>query len=214
MKKLNNKKGFTIVELVIVIAVIGILAGVLIPTFSGIVGNANTKAALSDVRAVLTNALNMSSTAQLAGKTTDEKYQTVFIMNYTKKSENAPEYAYGYNGNELVALNISYGENNNEKMKAEGLDLGIVNSVLLSSKAIKESPTGEGENQQPTYTLDSLTESILKKTYNVTNITVDKSEDVFTIKLENENGTDHNKLTAYTSVDLPLHIVVLTKFGA
>ena len=209
MKKLNNKKGFTIVELVIVIAVIGILAGVLIPTFSGIVGNANTKAALSDVRAVLTNALNMSSTAQLAGKTTDEKYQTVFIMNYTKKSENAPEYAYGYNGNELVALNISYGENNNEKMKAEGLDLDIVNSVLLSSKAIKESPTGEGENQQPTYTLDSLTESILKKTYNVTNITVDKSEDVFTIKLE--NGTE---LTAYTSVDLPLHIVVLTKFGA
>ena len=37
----NNKKGFTIVELVIVIAVIAILAGVLIPTFSGIVGNYN-----------------------------------------------------------------------------------------------------------------------------------------------------------------------------
>ena len=36
----NNKKGFTIVELVIVIAVIAILAAVLIPTFSGVVGNA------------------------------------------------------------------------------------------------------------------------------------------------------------------------------
>lgn len=41
MKKLNNKKGFTIVELVIVIAVIGILAGVLIPTFSGVINKAN-----------------------------------------------------------------------------------------------------------------------------------------------------------------------------
>ena len=40
MKK-NNKKGFTIVELVIVIAVIAILAAVLIPTFSGIVKKAN-----------------------------------------------------------------------------------------------------------------------------------------------------------------------------
>ena len=40
MKKMN-KKGFTIVELVIVIAVIAILAGVLIPTFSGIVTKAN-----------------------------------------------------------------------------------------------------------------------------------------------------------------------------
>ena len=35
MKRL--KKGFTIVELVIVIAVIGILAGILIPTFSSVI---------------------------------------------------------------------------------------------------------------------------------------------------------------------------------
>ncbi len=40
MKKIN-KKGFTIVELVIVIAVIAILAGVLIPTFSGVIKKAN-----------------------------------------------------------------------------------------------------------------------------------------------------------------------------
>ncbi len=40
MKK-TNKKGFTIVELVIVIAVIAVLAAVLIPTFSGIIEKAN-----------------------------------------------------------------------------------------------------------------------------------------------------------------------------
>lgn len=39
MKKLN-KKGFTIVELVIVIAIIAILAAVMIPTFSGVIGDA------------------------------------------------------------------------------------------------------------------------------------------------------------------------------
>ena len=43
MKK-TNKKGFTIVELVIVIAVIAILAAVLIPTFSGIITKANQSA--------------------------------------------------------------------------------------------------------------------------------------------------------------------------
>jgi prepilin-type N-terminal cleavage/methylation domain-containing protein len=37
----NKKRGFTIVELVIVIAVIGILSAVLIPTFSGLVAKAN-----------------------------------------------------------------------------------------------------------------------------------------------------------------------------
>lgn len=47
MKKMN-KKGFTIVELVIVIAVIAILAAVLIPTFSGIVEKANNSAALQE----------------------------------------------------------------------------------------------------------------------------------------------------------------------
>ena len=38
--KKMNKKGFTIVELVIVIAVIAILAGVMIPTFGGIIKTA------------------------------------------------------------------------------------------------------------------------------------------------------------------------------
>ena len=44
MIKRNNKKGFTIVELVIVIAVIAILAAVLIPTFAGIIKKANISA--------------------------------------------------------------------------------------------------------------------------------------------------------------------------
>ena len=47
MKK-NNKKGFTIVELVIVIAVIAILAVVLIPTFTGVTEKAQKSAALQN----------------------------------------------------------------------------------------------------------------------------------------------------------------------
>ena len=56
MKK-NNRKGFTIVELVIVIAVIAILAGVLIPTFSGVVKKAQESAELQEVKNAYTNAL-------------------------------------------------------------------------------------------------------------------------------------------------------------
>ena len=51
MKKMN-KKGFTIVELVIVIAVIAILAAILIPTFANVVDKAN----VAKVQAELKNA--------------------------------------------------------------------------------------------------------------------------------------------------------------
>lgn len=50
MKKMN-KKGFTIVELVIVIAVIAILAAVMIPTFGGIIKKANASAVQQEAAA-------------------------------------------------------------------------------------------------------------------------------------------------------------------
>lgn len=52
MKKF--KKGFTIVELVIVIAVIAILAGVLIPTFTSVATNAKKSAALQEATSAVT----------------------------------------------------------------------------------------------------------------------------------------------------------------
>ena len=75
MKKMN-KKGFTIVELVIVIAVIAILAAVMIPTFSGIVDRAKNSAALQEVKnaytATITEELSTSDAAddKISEKTT------------------------------------------------------------------------------------------------------------------------------------------------
>ena len=46
----TRKKGFTIVELVIVIAVIAILAAVLIPTFTDVIQNARKSSAQSQAR--------------------------------------------------------------------------------------------------------------------------------------------------------------------
>ena len=65
MKKRNNKKGFTIVELVIVIAVIAILAAVLIPTFTGVTERAKENAAMQNARNAWTE--YMTENADLPG---------------------------------------------------------------------------------------------------------------------------------------------------
>lgn len=72
--KNNKKRGFTIVELVIVIAVIAILAAVLIPTFSNVVENANKSAAIQEAR----NAW-VATMADEADTGSVEKYQNVCI---------------------------------------------------------------------------------------------------------------------------------------
>ena len=55
MKRRRSKQqAFTIVELIIVIAVIGILAAILIPAFTNMIARANAKSALSDARNTLT----------------------------------------------------------------------------------------------------------------------------------------------------------------
>ena len=50
----KNKKGFTIIELVIVIAVIAILAAVLIPTFSTVIEKSHKSNALSRAKSAYT----------------------------------------------------------------------------------------------------------------------------------------------------------------
>lgn len=90
---MKNKKGFTIVELVIVIAVIAILAAVLIPTFSGVIQKSNASAALQEATSVMKSTLAMSETAILSDN-------TMFI----EGGDNGVTYEFRYAGNKIQAV--------------------------------------------------------------------------------------------------------------
>lgn len=49
----NNKKGFTLVELIVVLVILAILAAIAIPTFNGYIKKAKDKAGAAESRTVL-----------------------------------------------------------------------------------------------------------------------------------------------------------------
>ena len=65
MKRTN--KGFTLVELIIVIAVIGVLAAILIPVFSNVIKKANLKSAFADARNAVSNFVADNTTGENGG---------------------------------------------------------------------------------------------------------------------------------------------------
>lgn len=108
--KHTNKKGFTIVELVIVIAVIAILAAVLIPNLSRLVTKADKSAAMQEAKAAMDNDLinangdwdNMKYTMGSDGK----KYYIVSSRTVTSGSAPTAQ-EYTLSGTAFVAAGTS-----------------------------------------------------------------------------------------------------------
>ena len=106
MKK-NNRKGFTIVELVIVIAVIAILATVLVPTFGNVIEKANASKNLQAARNELTNYMvdnAASGNDDLIIKVADDVYYVVINGNLQETSYTTMTAVEGDNNDALDAF--------------------------------------------------------------------------------------------------------------
>jgi prepilin-type N-terminal cleavage/methylation domain-containing protein len=54
LKRLNSEAGFTLTELLIVVAILGILVAVVLPNFTGILGNAKSSSGAAELNIVQT----------------------------------------------------------------------------------------------------------------------------------------------------------------
>ena len=133
MRKMN-KKGFTIVELVIVIAVIAILSAVLIPTFSGVVGNAEVQAAYSDAKAAYTEYFAANAEKGTVEDDFIYAYNTEKDMYVVIKDGQVVKTIYENETDALDALNDAFTAAEIEAAKGENFD-GTTQQVVAGKDA-------------------------------------------------------------------------------
>lgn len=113
MKTKMNKKGFTLVELIIVMAVMAILAAIAVPSISGITAAANKKADDANV-ALFKNAIELSNAASGSYPNTASTAQTA-ITTYTNLTsvpdpkQSGHEYYYNTTTPDVRCANASPG---------------------------------------------------------------------------------------------------------
>lgn len=181
--KTNNKRGFTIVELVIVVAVIAILAAVLIPTFSKVIDKANRSA---DMQAAVTMNKILAADEVLNGKpeTASEMVQVLYDNGYNAGGLDAKSKDYEFIWNSEANSIVLY--DNAAKAIADVKELGTLSATeWLNWEFIGHEDEKIADKQFSVYVTDNYTGSTVT---NDAGIDVGKNENVTTVIYETETA--------------------------
>ena len=134
MTKKNKRRGFTIVELVIVIAVIAILAAVLIPTYANLVKKANEAKAQAEAKNLITEML----ADILLGKEGDAD-----LLVFSEKGSDVYAYAYSRTEGKIIAYK------NNPTAKTGSFENTVQSILTAMGDAITDCNVAEDDWRHP-----------------------------------------------------------------
>ena len=134
MTKKNKRRGFTVVELVIVIAVIAILAAVLIPTYANLVKKANEAKAQAEAKNLITEML----ADILLGKEGDAD-----LLVFSEKGSDVYAYAYSRTEGKIIAYK------NNPTAKTGSFEDTVQSILTAMGDAITNCNVAEDDWRHP-----------------------------------------------------------------
>lgn len=89
MLKKNNQKGFTLVELMVVVVIIGVLVAIAIPVYNNASATARTNAIQANVR-ILKGAVSMYKSSNSGTVTANATSNTQLVPNYIQEWPTGP----------------------------------------------------------------------------------------------------------------------------
>ncbi|MBR2433583.1 MAG: type II secretion system protein [Clostridia bacterium] len=209
MKKL--KKGFTLVELVIVIAVIAVLAAVLIPTFSGIVNRAKVTSDIETASSLNTLAANTSSVEEFVKAV--EENENLSVKNLIPQV-NGNKFIWAYKGTSAQVLYVDSKFNPiSDKDKEYDFTGAELWTVVLNAGHIMKNPKNPinyflGQDSTQNFTLTTLSsfktgDNTLKGNLTITDLTATNDDAYIDGKFEGTVtiNTPSAEIAQYGSID-------------
>ena len=200
---MKNKKGFTLVEMIVVIAIIGILLAVLVPTWSYFIMRANVRSQ-NNYSKVIFNAAQTQATREKFIERTD--YNIASDASYTAAEQNAAKerlcvgrndnfYIY-WNGSKAVALSSVDGETLDNTIPQDKVDkfADAVNKVFsheddtvykiyIKNYKVESVCSAVSENTENIGSYPEIQEGRSRnktvKTYEMWKLNLDKSDDSY-----------------------------------